>query len=241
MRKIKYFIILMLVFTSTLSIAVTAHPPQGMTLDYDFETKILDVTISHNTPGPTVHFINRVDVEINDELYLSEDYDSQPTTDTFTYSYTVEAEIGDIIKVTAFCNIQGSITKSITVRDPNQDEPPIVEIVNPTKGYFHFSGIRLFPTSLDILADTASIGGFRLGPIKVYTDDDIDESKDLVVKIFIDSEERATAEYNSNSGLHEWKWTGWGLGTYRLEITAEDTTGNIGRTELDVWYFCFIP
>ena len=89
MKKSKYIIIIStLVFLSLMSLSAIAHPPQGMTLDYDYETKTLDVTITHNTPGPTVHYINKVDIELNDEIYLSEEYDSQPTTDIFTYSYS---------------------------------------------------------------------------------------------------------------------------------------------------------
>ena len=82
MKKIKYIIIIStLVILSLMSFTAVAHPPQGMTLDYDYELKNLDVTITHNTPGPTVHYINKIDIEVNDEIYLSEDYDSQPTTD----------------------------------------------------------------------------------------------------------------------------------------------------------------
>ena len=242
MKQNKYiFVCMMLVSISILATIGAAHPPQDMVLEYDLETSTLEVTITHNTPGPTLHYVNKIDIEKNGELYLSEDYDSQPTTASFTYSYTVEASIGDELKVTAYCNIQGSISKSLTVRDPSQDEAPVVEIANPTKGYFHFSGIRLFPTTLDLLADTASIGGFRLDPIRVYTDDDVDDPPDLEVKIFIDGEERGTAQWNSATGYHEWKWTGWGLGTYRVKATAEDSSGNTGFAEMDIWYFCFIP
>jgi desulfoferrodoxin (superoxide reductase-like protein) len=236
----KVLISLMLITTIILSTQAIAHPPQDMVLLYDFEIKILTVTITHNSPGPTLHYINQVNIKVNDELIISESYDSQPSTSQFSYTYTVQAETGDEIEVMAFCNIQGSITRSITVRDPTQDEPPVVEIVNPTEGYFHFSGIRLFP-SFGLIGNTLGFGGFRLSPLQFYTEDDIDESNDLIVEVFIDDEVLGTAIYNIEEQLHEIKWTGPALGTFTLSVTCEDSSGNIGSDELEVWYFCFIP
>ena len=57
--------------------------------------------------------------------------------------------------------------------------PPTIEIINPTEGYFHFSGIRLFPTQLDIVADTMGFGGFRVRPVQVRVTDDVDAGEDI--------------------------------------------------------------
>jgi len=238
----KYVVICMLLI-STIPLATTAmaHPPQDMVLDYELDITTLSVTITHETPAPTVHYVNQVDIELNDELIISEEYTSQPTNDVFTYEYLVSAEIGDELKVTSYCNIQGSITRSIIVQDPSQDDPPIVEIKNPTQGYFHFSGIRLFATYLDVIADTMGFGGFRVRPVQVFTEDDIDASEDLTVNIYIDDELRDAAVYNPDNELHELQWTGPRLGVFTLKATAEDSQGNIGSDEMEVWYFCFIP
>ena len=123
----------------------------------------------------------------------------------------------------------------------NVDQIPNVEIINPMKGYFHFSGIPLFPTFLDIFSDTASIGGFRIRPIIINVTDDIDESADIVVKIFLNGEEKGNVTYYPDSGVFKWKWTGLALGTYNLTVTAMDSSNNIGSAQLDVWNICFIP
>jgi len=240
---IKKYIVISMLLLSTIFIAMPAiaHPSQDMVLDYNLETSELSVTITHETPAPTVHYIYKVEIELNNQLIISEEYESQPTNDVFTYIYIIETEIGDEITVTAFCNIQGSITRSIIINDPAKDNPPIVEIKNPTKGYFHFSGIRLFATYLDVIYDTMGFGGFRVRPVQIFTDDDNDNNEDLIVKIYIDDELRDTAIYNSENGYHELKWVGPRLGVFTLKATAEDTQGNIGSAELDVWYFCFIP
>jgi desulfoferrodoxin (superoxide reductase-like protein) len=238
----KYIVIIMLLIsTAPLAMPVLAHPPQDMTLAYDLDISTLSVTIAHETPAPNAHYVYKVDIKVNDELIISEEYTSQPTNNIFTYEYVFSAEIGDIITVTAYCNIQGSITRSITVSDPSQDDPPVVEIKNPVQGYFHFSGIRIFATYINLVYDTMGFGGFRLRPVQVYTEDDIDASEDLIVKIYIDDELRDTAVYNPDNGFHELKWTGPRLGVFTLKATAEDSQGNIGSDEMDVWYFCFIP
>jgi hypothetical protein len=89
-----------------------------MSLEYDFYAQQLNVTIVHNTPTPNQHYIEKVEVWVNNELKISEDYTSQPTINEFTYTYDVSANDTDIIKVTATCNIAGDITEEITVMDP---------------------------------------------------------------------------------------------------------------------------
>jgi len=52
---------------STLSFATTtlAHPPQDMTLTYDLGTTTLNVTITHESPAPTVHYIEKVEIKLH--------------------------------------------------------------------------------------------------------------------------------------------------------------------------------
>ena len=241
--KIKTQIIIGMLLISTLAMATTtlAHPPQDMTLEYDLNTSNLNVTIQHESPAPTIHYIEKVDIKLNDVLYDSFEYTSQPTNDIFTYNYTVNGAIGDVIEVTSICKIQGSVTRTITITDPTQDDPPIVEIKNPVKGYFHFSGIRLFATYLDVIADTMGFGGFRVRPVQIFTDDDNDQNQDLLVNVYIDDALRGEAIWNPDTQYHEIKWTGPALGVFTLKATAEDSFGNIASTEMDLWYFCFIP
>lgn len=142
------------------------------------------------------------------------------------------------------CHVFGNITSKnneLIISDSLQDNPPIVVINNPTKGYFHFSGIRLFATYSDLIYDTMGFGGFRIRPVQIYTDDDVDNSENLIVKILIDDELLDNAKYNSENNYHELKWTGPRLGVFNLKATAEDSKGNIGSDEMDVWYFCFLP
>ena len=63
----------------------------------------------------------------------------------------------------------------------SNDTPPTVKIVNPTKGYFHFSGIKLFPTIFNLISDTMGFGGFRVRPVQVQVEDDTDPPENLTV------------------------------------------------------------
>jgi len=235
------FVVIMLVITPLFGLNVLAHPPIDLSLEYDIDTNNLIVTIIHETPAPELHYINRVDIKINDVLFLSEEYTSQPTNDVFTYNYIIDGSFGDEIMVAAYCNIQGSITRTIIIEDPNQDDAPEIEIKNPIKGYFHFSGIKLFATYLDLVYDTMGFGGFRVRPVQAKITDDNDNAEDLIVTLYANEVKERDMVYNEQSELFEGKWIGPDLGVFTMKITAEDTSGNIGIAEMDVWYFCFIP
>ena len=122
-----------------------------------------------------------------------------------------------------------------------EDEPPIIQIVNPTEGYFHFSGIKLFPTVLNLVADTMGFGGFRLRPVQVNVTDDIDAPEDIQVYMYVYEDEQGNMTWNSDNGLYERKWIGPDLGTFTMNISAQDSSENIAYKEMTVWYFCFIP
>ena len=103
-----------------------------------------------------------------------------------------------------------------------------------------FSGI-IAQTPFNLLADTLSVGGFRLNPVIINATDDLDNSEDLIVKVYLNDEFQEEATYCCDWRLHEWFWTGWALGTYNLKVTAEDLNGNTNSIEMVVWNFCFIP
>ncbi|HWR63069.1 MAG TPA: hypothetical protein VN365_01555 [Candidatus Thermoplasmatota archaeon] len=121
------------------------------------------------------------------------------------------------------------------------DEPPMIEIVNPTEGYFHFSGIKLFPTIFNIVADTMGFGGFRVRPVQVSVTDNVDAPEDILVYMYVYENEQGNMTWNSDRQLHERQWIGPDLGVFTMNISAQDTTGNTASVEMSVWYYCFIP
>ncbi|MFX1607109.1 MAG: hypothetical protein ACFFDD_14540 [Promethearchaeota archaeon] len=96
---------------------VAAHGPSAVHLDYDFETQVLTVDVSHNVANPNTHYIIQIVIEKNSAHFMTRDYTSQPSTTNIVDTFDVPAVDGDLLTVTAYCNSVGSFTESITVTD----------------------------------------------------------------------------------------------------------------------------
>ena len=156
--------------------------------------------------------------------------------------YTGVDADGDGIGDTPYYISGGDSKDNYPLMEPLIDNnPPAVTIVNPTEGYFHFSGIKIFPTILNLIADTIGFGGFRLRPVQVHVEDDIDSSKEISVYMCVKEDEQGEMTWNSEKNLFEREWIGPDVGVYTINVTAEDTSGNIGYAKMEVWYLCFIP
>ncbi|MBS3814287.1 CHRD domain-containing protein [Candidatus Bipolaricaulota bacterium] len=95
---------------------VFAHPPSGMNLSYDGETRILTVVINHRVGNKSNHFVDQVVLTKNGEKILEESYNEQDTTSGAEFKYEIPAENGDTLTVTTQCNRFGQITRSIEVK-----------------------------------------------------------------------------------------------------------------------------
>ncbi|WP_321507097.1 hypothetical protein [uncultured Methanoregula sp.] len=85
-----------------------ATPPSAVILSYNEQASELSVTISHPVADPTTHYIREVVITVNGKTIKDTPYTSQPSADTFTYTYPLQTKPGDDIEVTANCNLAGS-------------------------------------------------------------------------------------------------------------------------------------
>ena len=92
---------------------VSAHPPSDMSVTYNEISKDLRISITHAVPNPGEHYIKEVTVTINGKVVNDSRYTSQPSPDTFTYTYPIGTVTGDEIKVTATCSLSGSISRTL--------------------------------------------------------------------------------------------------------------------------------
>jgi hypothetical protein len=92
-----------------------AHPPKGLAAEYDIASQRLTVRIDHSSFSPTMHYINKVEIKKNAQPVINQAYKSQPEKNPFEYTYEIPAKVGDILEITASCNIFGSKTISITI------------------------------------------------------------------------------------------------------------------------------
>ncbi len=114
----KYFLISVLLGFAVALLypaSVMAHPPKGLTAEYDIAAQKLTVRIDHNSFSPTMHYINKVEIKKNAQPAINQTYKSQPEKNPFEYTYEIPAKAGDILEIKASCNIFGSKTVSITV------------------------------------------------------------------------------------------------------------------------------
>jgi len=122
LRMSAFYMIVGLLITipvsSMVPFLVSAHAPESMELSYDHENRNLTVTITHTTPLSETHYVESVEVFRNNISIIRETYTSQPELRTFTLYFDVFAEDGDIIKVTAVCNVYGSLTEETEVEGP---------------------------------------------------------------------------------------------------------------------------
>jgi hypothetical protein len=94
--------------------SVSAHAPSEMLLKYDIDSQSLTVTIIHNVSDPTTHYVSRIEIRKNGIIETAE-YNEQPTSSRFTYTFQVPASPGDVLEVIAECNLGGSLTETVEV------------------------------------------------------------------------------------------------------------------------------
>lgn len=104
-----------LIFACLLVAAAGATPPSAMSLAYDGNARLLSITITHVSANTTVHYIKEVNVSLNGQLVNDSHYTTQPSPDTWTYTYPVTAQPGDVLSATASCSLFGSATRTLTV------------------------------------------------------------------------------------------------------------------------------
>lgn len=99
----------------------SAHPPTGIELEYDTESRLLTVRILHSVKKVNNHFIDKIVVELNDNEIITQKFAKQSSEPYQEVQYTVvDAKAGDNIAVTGFCNISGR--KKVTIDVPQQEE-----------------------------------------------------------------------------------------------------------------------
>lgn len=95
--------------------AASAHAPSRITLDYDDETQTLEVTLVHNVSDPATHYVYKIEITKNGVVYATQEYENQPTDSMVTYTFSVPAVKGDVLAVTAECNLGGSVRGELTI------------------------------------------------------------------------------------------------------------------------------
>lgn len=120
MNLYNFGIIIFCIFAlSIFSQNVRAHPPENIDLEYNADNQVLTITITHNTNDLNSHYVAKVEVFKNDVAIIEENYQSQPTINTFTLTFNVSAVAGDVLKAEATCSLNGKSDESLTLGSGN--------------------------------------------------------------------------------------------------------------------------
>ncbi len=122
-----------IVFTGVVILPAAAHAPSDMSISYNELSKELNVTITHQVPSPQAHYVKEVRVTVNGNTVHDVQYTSQPSPDTFTYTYSLLPAPGDTIEVTASCSIAGSVSRTMYMPGPTATAPGQTGTPPPTQ------------------------------------------------------------------------------------------------------------
>jgi desulfoferrodoxin (superoxide reductase-like protein) len=117
MSKNRIFILVLLTILF-ISLKTLSHAPTKIDMDFDNQDKILKLEIYHPVLSPKDHYIKKIEVYLNDNLKIVQDFDRQMTDKTQKAGYFIfEAQKGDVIKVKAICSKHGDKTVSLVVQE----------------------------------------------------------------------------------------------------------------------------
>jgi hypothetical protein len=117
MKYLKIFAIIgiLLISTTTLCFQTQATAPRYLKAQYQASTHMLKVTVLHFSPATKIHYVYRIEVDINGMVYQSHLYQKQPGILVLRYTYNVTANPGDVLTVSAYCILWGFIQKTQTI------------------------------------------------------------------------------------------------------------------------------
>ncbi len=141
-----------ILITVNLSLNVSAHPASEMSLNYNKNNNILEVTISHQVSDLEEHYIDNLTIILNGEIYSTYKYTSQPTSSSFTYTYDLNASEEDIIEV---YTLRGTLTEELNVKsksDTSTSKPDLT-----VKSIVYFSILRIIALFIFILTACLTI------------------------------------------------------------------------------------
>lgn len=112
----KKILIITMILMIGLTMNVLAHPPGNVEMNFNSSNKMVEVSISHSSKNNSEHFVNEVEIYLNDNLQIEQNFIMQ-TNDKSQYLHYMlpGAKSGDTIKIVAKCNKYGDLESEIKV------------------------------------------------------------------------------------------------------------------------------
>ena len=119
-RKGMVTVVLMIIFL-LLPVSVCGHPPTGISMTYDKVSGVLTVTVNHTSEDLTLHFIERIDITVNDVFQDIVPWDMDESEVDLIATYNISLNDGDKVVAEAFCSEYGSMVSSLVVGDSGKE------------------------------------------------------------------------------------------------------------------------
>jgi hypothetical protein len=117
MKFLKFLAIIttLLLAMTMMTLGGGATSPRYIGLKYDAQTHMLNIKVVHFSPAPKIHYVYRVEIDINGETIQAHLYTSQPRILLLSYTYNITINPGDTLTVSAYCVLWGNLQKSETI------------------------------------------------------------------------------------------------------------------------------
>lgn len=113
MKKIQLILTVIMIMTSFILIA---HPPKDAEISFNNTTKILNVNVPHSIKKTRVHYIEKIEVYLNNRLKIVQYFHQQMSKSEQNAKFLLTEAVGeDKIEVKIFCKLFGDVTRNITV------------------------------------------------------------------------------------------------------------------------------
>jgi hypothetical protein len=94
-----------------------SHPPAKIEITYEPATKTVTAVIVHPVNNPAGHFISKVDISLNGKEIIEHVISRQDNADSQTVRYLIpDITAGDTIGVEGYCNVNGTLTSTVTAQ-----------------------------------------------------------------------------------------------------------------------------
>jgi hypothetical protein len=114
-KSAPWFALFGVLVLALIAAPAAAHSPSDLVISYDQGAGQLTATFTHQVPNPSTHYVGVVRILVNEASVVTQQYTSQPTNATFTYTYPLQAAVGSTISVRGECNLEGAITRTLVV------------------------------------------------------------------------------------------------------------------------------
>lgn len=112
----KKILIMTMILVLGLTINVFAHPPGNIEMNFNSSNQMIKVSISHSSKNNSEHFVNEVEIYLNGNLQIEQNFIMQTNAKSQYLHYMLPgAKSGDTIKLVAKCNKYGDLESELKV------------------------------------------------------------------------------------------------------------------------------